>query len=316
VTARGRWLEVRARVRADGGASPRGADPAHVRLDDPHDALAAALIELGGRAVEDRDGWLVTHFPEPEDPKGFLAGIGPTLEDLVAAPLELAHDWRDPEDWAESWKRGLAPRRITPRLWVTPSWERAPAQPGDVVVVVDPGMAFGTAEHGTTRGALRLLDRALTRGERVLDVGSGSAILAVAAALLGAGEVIAVEGDPVTREYAQENIERNGVADRVRWVEQWADPALLRSLGPADGILANIESGVLRRLMSGLWDALRPGGWLVLSGIPAEEWDGFSHDVVQAGFVRGESEEDAGWRSGRFTRPAAPSADPRAVPHG
>src|SRR5690606_9973591 len=167
--------------------------------------------------------------------------------------------------------------------WVTPSWEeaalRARVEPDARVVVVDPGMAFGTAEHGTTRGALRLLDRALVPGTRVLDVGAGSAILAVAAALLGAREVVAVEGDPVAAEYALENLERNRVSDRVRWIGAWADPGLLRTLRPADGVLANIESGPLRRLLRGFRDALVPSGWLITSGLLAEEWDTFADEV-------------------------------------
>jgi ribosomal protein L11 methyltransferase len=168
-------------------------------------------------------------------------------------------------------------------------------------------MAFGTAEHGTTRGALRLLDRALAPGERVLDVGAGSAILAVAAALLGAREVVAIEGDPVTTEYARENLDRNRVADRVRWIEAWADAELLGTVGPADGVVANIESGVLRRLLGGLHDALRPGGWLILSGLPAEEWDPFARDVIAGGFTLVDAEADEGWRSGLFRRPTIPS---------
>jgi ribosomal protein L11 methyltransferase len=170
------------------------------------------------------------------------------------------------------------------------------------VVVVDPGMAFGTAEHGTTRGALRLLDRALRPGERLLDVGAGSGILAVAAAMLGAEGVTAVEGDPVAGEYARENVARNGVADRVRWMEAWADPALLISLGPVDGILANIESGVLRRLLPGLRGALRRGGWLILSGLLGEEWEAFAGEVAQAGFTLVEGDADGEWRSAWFVR--------------
>jgi ribosomal protein L11 methyltransferase len=288
-----RWLELRARPAA---ASPE-------RSEQDAAELADALVELGGRAVEERDGWLVTHLREPEDPSGFIADAGRRLSERLGAAVTVSFAWRDPEDWSEAWKRGLAPRRLTPRLWVTPSWCAAPAGPGEVVVVVDPGMAFGTAEHGTTRGALRLLDRALGPGDRVLDVGAGSAILGVAAALLGAAAVHAIEGDPVASEYARENIERNGVGDRVRWTERWADPALLRALGPVDGVLANIESGVLRRLLPGLWDALRPGGWLVLSGLPEDEWEGFAHDVVRAGFLLRAVDEDSGWRSGLFTRP-------------
>lgn len=293
MTAVARWLEVRARLAP--GPRGEGVDPG---------MLADALIALGGRAVEERGEEMVTHLPEPADPDSFIPTIAARLGEHVSAAVTVDCAWCAVEDWAETWKRGLAPRRLTPRLWVTPSWERAPAEPGEIVLVVDPGMAFGTAEHGTTRGVLRLLDRALRAGERVLDVGSGSAILAVAAARLGAREVVAVEGDPVATEYAIENIERNGAADRVRWIEAFADPALLRRLGPADGIVANIESGILRRLLPGLRDALGPGGWLILSGIPTEEWPAFEHDVVHSGFTRIDAEEDTGWTAGWFTRSA------------
>ena len=303
--AQGRWLEVRARPREEQPLDDR--EPG--LEESPADQLAAALIELGGRAIEERDGWLVTHLVEPKDADARVAGIEAGIEAGLAArlsaalgfPVVIAIDWREIEDWAETWKRGLAPRRITPRLWVTPSWESAPAAPGEIVIVVDPGMAFGTAEHGTTRGVLRLLDRALRPGERVLDVGSGSAILAVAAARMGAREVVAVEGDPVAGEYARENLTRNGVADRVRWIEAWADPDLLRSLGPAQGVVANIESGVLRRLLPGLRQALAPGGWLILSGVTADEWDPFAGEVAGAGFESVDTDADGEWRAGWFS---------------
>lgn len=287
----GRWLEVRARY-------------AHVLTDPDGDPgnLADALIEVGGRAVEERDGWLVTHLPEPPDPDSFIATLEPRLGAALGAPVSVAWSWCAAEDWAETWKRGLAPRRLTPRLWVTPSWAPAPAEAGDLVIVVDPGMAFGTAEHGTTRGVIRLLDRALVPGERVLDIGSGSAILAVAAALLGASTVTAVEGDPVASEYARENIERNGVSDRVRWIQALADSPMVRALGMADGVVANIESGVLRRLLPGFRDVLAPGRWMILSGIPAEEWEPFSREVVDSGFALVATDADGEWRAGWFTR--------------
>jgi len=302
----GRWLELRAQ-RADPGSSC-DANAANAEDDG---LLADALVALGGRAVEERGGWLVTHLPEPAegDPDAFCTGVAVRLEQMVGGRIAIAHSWCDAQDWAETWKRGLAPRQITPRLWVTPSWDEAGlrARVGSEarVVVVDPGMAFGTAEHGTTRGALRLLDRALAPGARVLDVGAGSAILAVAAALLGAERVTALEGDPVAGEYAHENIARNGVDARVDWVEAWADADLLRALGPADGVLANIESGVLRRLLPGLYGALRPGGWLILSGLLGEEWDDFARDVVHAGFALVDVDADGDWRSGWFVRAGA-----------
>ena len=292
---RSRWLELRARFEAS------QIDPAE---------LAAALVALCGCAVEERDGWLVTHLPEPPNPEAFIESVAPRLGHVMGTPVTVAFGWCDVEDWAETWKRGLAPRRLTPRLWVSPSWESPAVGPGEVVVVVDPGMAFGTAEHGTTRGALRLLDRALVAGDRVLDVGSGSAILAVAAALLGAREVVAVEGDPIAGDYARENIERNDVRDRVRWIEAWADSGLLSTLDPVDGILANIEGAALRRLLPGFGDVLRAGGWMILSGIPGEEWDSFAENVARAGFVLEAVDADGEWRSGWFTRPAGDGAPP------
>ncbi|MCA1791096.1 MAG: 50S ribosomal protein L11 methyltransferase, partial [Thioalkalivibrio sp.] len=198
-----RWLELRVRSRAGG---------------DANDLLAEGLVALGGRAVEERDGWFVTHVAEPDDPEAFGVGARSRLEEESGLDdVEVELSWRPHEEWAESWRRGLAPRRLTERLVVRPSWmEIEDPREGDLVIVLDPGMAFGTAEHGTTRGCIRLLDRAVAPGERVLDVGAGSAILSIAAALLGASDVLAVEWDPLATEAIEENIERNGVADRVR----------------------------------------------------------------------------------------------------
>lgn len=293
----GRWLELRARCEK---LQHEAGDRSPIYRAE----LADALVALGGRAVEERDGWFVTHLPESPDSDALMESVSSRLGRALGTPVTVAFGWCDVEDWAETWKRGLRPRRLTRRLWVTPSWEPAGAGPEEVVVVVDPGMAFGTAEHGTTRGVLRLLDRVLVGGDRVLDVGSGSAILAVAAALLGAQEVVAVEGDPVAVDYARENIERNGVRDRVRWIEAWADSDMLRTFGPVDGIVANVESAVLRRLLEGCRDALRPGGWMILAGIQSDEWELFALDVVHSGFVLEVVDADGEWRSGWFTRPA------------
>jgi ribosomal protein L11 methyltransferase len=164
------------------------------------------------------------------------------------------------------------------------------------VVDIDPQMAFGTGEHATTRGCLRLLDDALRPGDRVLDVGSGSAILAITAAMLGAAEAIAVEYDPDANLNARENLERNGVEERVRIVEAMADPALLRELGRFDLLLANILSGVIRPLLPSFRQALGgdPHGRLIVSGILRTEAPGVMHDAEAAGFrvVRIDEEEE------------------------
>lgn len=286
--ARGRWLELRARSDAPEELQP---------------LLAEGLVALGGRAVQEADGWLVTHVEEPPGPETFLARARALLGDMVGgAGVEVEAGWVEHEEWAETWKRGLEPRRITDRMIVTPSWIPVEASAGQLVVVVDPGMAFGNAEHGTTRGCLRLLDGVVRSGDRILDVGAGSGILAVAAALLGADQVLALEGDPLAADALAENVARNGVADRVRWDIRWVDPHYLAASLPWDGVVANIESGILRPLLSGFALSVRPGGWLVLSGILAEEWPGMRSAAEAEGFRFDAVDEDGEWRSGRFLR--------------
>jgi len=290
-----RWLEVGVRLPAD---------------DETASLVVDALLGLGGRAAEERDGWILTHVDSPDDPAASEAAVRAALASFPGTvDLEIRTSWREHEDWAETWKRGLGFRRITERIAVRPSWVPQPDDAPEVVVVIDPGMAFGTAEHGTTRGSLRLLDRAVAPGQRLLDVGSGSGVLAVAAALLGASEVVAIEGDSLACEALAENLELNGVDDRVRWVEAIVDADAVAAYGPVDGLLANIESGILRGLMPGFAAAVKPSGWLVLSGILAGEWPSVRDEAVAAGFEFVEVNEDGEWRSGRFTRlgGAAPS---------
>ena len=178
-----------------------------------------------------------------------------------------------------------------------PSWTPAPPDAPPIQIVIDPGMAFGTAEHGTTRGCLRLLDKAVRTGDRVLDVGAGSGILAIAAARLGATSVVAIEADPLSSEALRENVALNGVEDRVRCVEAMVGPDDLAAMGPVEGVVANIESRPLSGLMPGFARALIPGGWLILSGIMAAEWPDVRGVAEQEGLRPREVDEDGEWRS-------------------
>lgn len=283
-----RWLELAVRCPPD---------------DESRGLVAEALMALGGRVVEEREGWLFTHIAEPEDAAGFEDRARARVAEITGGAVpELRARLLDHQDWAEAWKRGLRPRRVTSRLVVTPSWMKADAGEGDLVIVLDPGMAFGTAEHGTTRGCLRLLDRALSRGDRIVDVGAGSGILSIAAAFLGASSVTALEGDPLACEALAENLARNGVLETVGWEELWADAETLGRRGPLDGIVANIESGVLRGLLEGFGEAVAAGGWLILGGIQAHEWDGMAAETEARGFRLVSVDADGDWRSGLFRR--------------
>jgi ribosomal protein L11 methyltransferase len=284
-----RWLEVRVR-------SPWAGDRAPL--------LADGLVSLGARGVEERDGWYISYFPEPDDVDVFVreAQLSLTSETGLDSLL-LEHGWQEHEEWAETWKRGLSERRITDRIVVHPSWiEPNDVRDGDAVVVLDPGMAFGTAEHGTTRGCLRLLDRVVRPGERYLDIGSGSGILAIAAVQLGASEVVAIEGDSLACEALAENLERNAVAERVRLVEGWATAESIATYGVVDGVIANIESGLLLPLFEGVRQVVRPEGWLIVSGILDDEWAQVKTALVESGFRFLAIDEDGAWRSGLFER--------------
>ncbi|HEX7239052.1 MAG TPA: 50S ribosomal protein L11 methyltransferase [Longimicrobiaceae bacterium] len=271
---------------------------------------AEGMLALGGAALEERGDALVTYLPPPDDPEALLAGARARLAKWLpdgAAP-ELSWEWRDHEDWARKWKEGLRPRKVTDRLVVKPTWTGWDPSGGETVIDIDPQMAFGTGEHATTRGCLRLLDGALRPGDRVLDVGSGSAILAIAAARLGAGETIAVEYDPDANLNARENLELNGVEGRVRIVEALAVPALLAELGRFDLLLANILSSVIRPLLPAFRDALggSPEGRLIVSGILRAEHDDVVRDAEAAGFRVERTDEEEEWWSALLVPVARP----------
>jgi ribosomal protein L11 methyltransferase len=264
--------------------------------------VAAELAEFSGGAVEERGEFgerLRIYMSPPEYVEATVESLEEQLRDVLGERAEflVTWDWLENQDWAAEWKRGLAPRVISPRLVVKPTWTEWQAAPGQIVIDVDPQMAFGTGEHATTRGCLRLLDAIAQPGERVVDVGSGSAILAIAAARLGAAEAIAVEYDPDANLNARENLEQNGVQDRVRIIEAMADPVLLAELGQFDVILANILSGVIRPLLPAFRAALRPGGRLIVSGILRTEHEAVVADAVAAGFRVDQVDEEEEWWS-------------------
>jgi len=156
-------------------------------------------------------------------------------------------------------------------------------------------MAFGTGEHATTRGVVRLLQRALRPGDRVADLGAGSAVLAIAAAKLGAGSVAAIELDPEAIENAEQNAARNGVAERVRVIQ--GDALLLLPLvAPVRLVLANIISSVLVELLPAIGDALPRDGQAILSGILLEERAHMLGVLAAGGWrVEAEDAEDIWW---------------------
>jgi ribosomal protein L11 methyltransferase len=198
---------------------------------------------------------------EAAEALGHLQAFG--LRPIGELATRIVHE----ADWAEAWKAHFPVMRMGRRIVIKPTWRDHLAAPDDVVLDLDPGMAFGTGLHPTTRLCLAALesaaDRGLIDGARVLDVGSGSGILAFAAAKLGARSVLGVDTDPIAIEATDANAARNGLAGRIR-----ARAGSLPSAAPAhDVVLANLIAAVLIELAALLRDELRPGGTLLASGI-------------------------------------------------
>jgi ribosomal protein L11 methyltransferase len=168
------------------------------------------------------------------------------------------------KDWAEAWKSGYQVLRLGQKLRIVPSWIPYEAQPGEVIITLDPGMAFGTGLHPSTQLCLQALEELIRPGMRILDVGTGSGILAIAAAKLGAAEVLAVDIEGVSVRTARENVRINGVEQIVR-VEQGSVDDVFR--GEYDGVLANILAEIIARLAPDLARHMKPDAWLVTSGI-------------------------------------------------
>ncbi|HEX6559804.1 MAG TPA: 50S ribosomal protein L11 methyltransferase, partial [Longimicrobiales bacterium] len=159
------------------------------------DALVEGLLALGGSAVQENGPQLTTYIAAPPATDAFIAEAQATLRGLIAVEPRLTWLLQDDADWSQNWKRGLRPKRVGRHFIVAPSWTTPERRTGDHVIIIDPEMAFGTGEHATTRGALRFLEEVTTPGDRVLDVGTGSAILAIGAAMLGATSVLGVDND-------------------------------------------------------------------------------------------------------------------------
>ena len=197
-------------------------------------------------------------------------------------------------DWANAWKEYFFVHRVGERTVIVPSWRQADYEPraDDVVLLLDPGMAFGTGLHPTTRLCLRAVEECVRPGMRVLDVGAGSGILAIAAARLGASAVEAVEIEPVAAGVCQQNVERNGVPDVVHVTSGTLSSAPRERY---DLILANITIATLLQLHPLLAEHLSTNGVAVLSGVLAERADELLAALLQAGWRHRRTEQEQDW---------------------
>jgi ribosomal protein L11 methyltransferase len=262
---------------------------------EPLEAVSNYAFEIGASGLEETASGLRIFFPSgvsnpeiQESLTGFirsLRSMGLGVADPVFQPV--------PEnDWGRAWRENFKPIRVGSRIVVKPPWEEWPAGSGDLVIDISPKMAFGTGSHETTRLCLEMLERFMKPGLTVLDVGTGSGILAIAAVKLGASRADGVDVEDESVENAAENFRLNGVEDRatVRLGTLEGAPS-----GPYGMIVANIDRKTLAPMLPRFSSLAGPGTILILSGILAEEKQAIEGLISLTPFRPLESRELGEW---------------------
>lgn len=296
---------------------------------DAIDALTHFLVELGSEGTvhdervfgsagdpadplppEDEVAHLVAYFPVDSDTAAIEAeirGALPVLDGAFGPDSASIGAWETVTDdgWSEKWKEHFKPRRVGRRLVVKPTWEEFDATPDDVLILVDPGQAFGTGGHETTTLCMRAIESLFDGGitpKHVLDVGTGTGILAITSLRLGAYEALGIDTDPLSVEAATQNAETNGVADKFR-VE---GTPLVKVTGVFDLVVANIIAEALVDMKEALVVRVAPCGHLLLSGILGEKGSWVEGEFAEAGATLVRRDDDGAWCSLLFSLP--PSA--------
>lgn len=299
-----RWLELTVSVDVEAveavseifGRVAAGTAVRPTRLiRDPGDELAAREDPTAPYEV-------TAHIPDDEAAPATVESTERALWHLQAFGLRPVGELRvrpvEDREWSEAWKEGYAPQRIG-RVVVVPSWLETELQPREVAVRMDPGMAFGTGMHPTTRACIAMLQEVRPMPSRVLDVGSGSGILALAALRLGAERVDCLDTDEAAVAATLANAEANGLADRVA-VNQGTLPEVAAERFPL--VLANLVAAVLVDLAERLAAHAVPGGTLLAAGIIAERAGEVTEALASAGFRLTERRDDEDWVALRMVR--------------
>ncbi|MDD7016843.1 MAG: 50S ribosomal protein L11 methyltransferase [Firmicutes bacterium] len=288
----------------------------YISIDDPEDMedILNKKNEYGWDYIDDelkenldREPVLSVYFDEEQDLNiidVLKADIEKLKQDVAegaygesfdGGSLEVTVSVSDDSQWKDKWKEFFHPSRITERLVVKPSWEEYRAEPDDLVIEIDPGMAFGTGTHETTSLCMKLMEKYFGEfGEnvKVLDVGCGSGILSIAASLLGAGEVLGVEIDKDAVQVARENVQLNKCDDNVRVIEG----DLTKGIDfKGDIIVANLMADLVMMLSKSAREHLEDGGIFISSGILADKEKVVSEAITDAGFTIEEVMVDGEW---------------------
>lgn len=267
------------------------------------EAISNFLIEQGATGIEEVDEdlrreRLKTYFLKNGREKRVLQALHRYLKSLQTIDPEISRTQIEttllPErDWGENWKRFFRPVQVTPRFVVKPPWSSRRVKKGQISIDITPGMAFGTGTHATTKLCIRALEERLKKkGLLVLDVGTGSGILSIAAARLGAAEVLGLDNDGVAVQMARENVKQNRVSDIVKIRKGSIGDARNRF----DVVVANIDLKRLRRMRKPLLHHLKSKGFLILSGILEGEKERIHRYYRETGLLkRAKATQEGEW---------------------
>jgi ribosomal protein L11 methyltransferase len=274
------------------------------------EGIADALLEAGASGVvEERRPLhvrLVAYLPKDDELDARVRAIRARFgalegQGLRIGPGTIGLRTLEARSWSEAWKDLFQILTVTPGLVIVPSWEEYEAKPGEVVVVLEPGAAFGTGGHATTRLCLRGLVEHMRPGDRVADVGTGSGILAITAAVLGAREVLATDNDRTTLPVAQVNARRNSVSDMMHFTECDLLPANAEAF---DLIVCNIVAEEVMRLAETLPALLNRGGRVITSGFVTASIPRVEDALSRAGLRTLATPSEEGWAACIAMRPA------------
>lgn len=266
-------------------------------LDRPRDTSLGQWFEYPLNDIPEGEAELKAYFAEEgTDIEQTLAEVRSFVASLPSFGLDAGKaeiTWRtvDEEDWANSWKQYYKPVRISERLTVKPTWEEYTASDEEIVIELDPGMAFGTGTHPTTLLCLRTLEKVIQPGDEVIDVGTGSGILAIAAAKLGASRVLALDLDPVAVSSTQENVKLNQLTQitvaesDLLSVLDHADKDQLGVTLPVQLVVSNILAEIIVTFTEDVYKALQSEGRFIASGIITAKEQLVTDKLIETGFV-------------------------------
>lgn len=280
----------------------------HVDNSKPRDTSLGQWFEIPPNDIPEGEAKILGYFPEGIALDEVAEQIKLRVEELREYdidPGQPVYSIRevDEDDWANNWKQYFKPLKVSDRLTIKPTWEEyTPQSDQEQIIELDPGMAFGTGTHPTTSLCLRTLEGVIQPGDEVIDVGTGSGILAIGACRLGASRVLALDLDPVAVSSAAENTRLNGLEDRIQVVESDLLSVLKQGVNtpisvklPVRVVVANILAEIILLFIEDVYEALESGGIYIASGIYKNKEQAVQDALLAAGFEITQTAREEDW---------------------